>query len=290
MGNFMIITDTNSNIMPKDAQELGIETVTMPFNIDGNEYMDGVDLTNEEFYQKMQAGADIKTSQPSQFFLEEMWERILKEYDEILYIPTSSGLSGTCENAKVYAEKYNGKIHIVDNHRISVFLKESVHHAIALKEQGKSAKEIKEILENTAHKQTTYLVVNKLKYLKKGGRVSPAVAAIGDMISLKPILYTRGQNFDKCGMALSMGAAKKKMIEKIKFDLENEFKEDYDKGYMTVSVAHANCLKDALRFKEDIEKALPNLKFRFVDDMSLSVACHVGPGAFAISVSYNDTL
>ena len=148
MGNFMIITDTNSNIMPKDAVELGIETVTMPFNIDGDEYMDGVDLTNEEFYQKMQAGADIKTSQPSQFYLEEMWERILKEYDEILYIPTSSGLSGTCENAKIYAEKYNGKIHIVDNHRISVFLKESVYHAIALKKQGKSAKEIKEILSN----------------------------------------------------------------------------------------------------------------------------------------------
>ena len=288
MEKLMIITDTNSNIMPKDAQELGIETVTMPFNIDGDEYMDGVDLTNEEFFQKMQMGADIKTSQPSQFYLEEMWERILKDYEEILYIPTSSGLSGTCENAKIHAEKYNGRIHIVDNHRISVFLKEAVYHAIALKEQGKSAAEIKEILEATAHKQSTYLVVNKLKYLKKGGRVSPAVAAIGDMISLKPILYTRGQNFDKCAMALSMAQAKKRMIDRIKSDLENEFKEDYENGHMTVSVAHANCLKDALRFKEEIEKALPKLKFRFVDDMSLSVACHVGPGAFAISVSFND--
>lgn len=286
----MIITDTNSNIMPKDAKELGIETVTMPFTIDDVEYMDGVDLTNEEFFQKMQAGADVKTSQPSQYFLEEMWERILKDYEEIVYIPTSSGLSGTCENAKVYAEKYNGRVHVVDNKRISVFLKESVHHAIALKNQGKSASEIKEILEATSHIQSTYLVVNQLKYLKKGGRISPAVAALGAMLNIKPILYTRGENFDKYGMALSMAQAKKKMIEKIRYDLENEFKEEYENGHMTVSIAHANCLKDALRFKEEVEKALPKLKFRFVDDMSLSVACHVGPGALALSVSFNDSL
>lgn len=286
----MIITDTNSNIMPKDALELGIETVTMPFNIDDVEYMDGVDLSNEVFYQKVQAGADVKTSQPSEYYLEEMWDRILKDYEEIVYIPTSSGLSGTCENAKVYAEKYNGRVHVVDNHRISVFLKESVYHAIELKKQGKSASEIKEILEATAHKQSAYLVVNQLKYLKKGGRVSPAVAALGTMLNIKPILYTRGQNFDKCGMALSMAQAKKKMIEKVKFDLENEFKEDYENGHMTVSVAHANALKEAMKFKDEIIKALPKLKFRFVDDMSLSVACHVGPGAMAISISFNDTL
>jgi DegV family protein with EDD domain len=290
MEKFIIISDTNSGIMQEEAKELGIEVVAMPFNIDGEEHLEGVDLSQEKFYESLISGCDIKTSQPSLMYLEEMWERLLKDYEQILYIPTSSGLSGTYDNASRLAENYNNKVIMVNNKRISCHLKESVLFAIELKKQGKSAEEIKTILEETKHKQTSYIVVDTLKYLKKGGRVSPTAATIGTMLNVKPILYTRGETFDKCGFALSIAQAKKTMIKKVKFDMENEFKEDYEKGYMTVSVAHAQNMVQALKFKEEILKELPLLKFRFVDDVSLSVACHVGPGMIAITASYNDTL
>lgn len=289
MKKLMIITDTNSGIMQAEAKELGIETVAMPFNIDGVEYLEGIDLGAEEFYAKLVANADIKTSQPSRLYLEEMWDRILKEYEEILYIPTSSGLSGTCDNAKVYAENYNGKVYVVDNHRISINLKESVFYAIELAKQGKTPAQIKEILESTSSKHISYLVVNDLKYLKRGGRISPAVAVIGTMLNVKPILYTRGDTFEKSASVLSFAQAKKKMIQKIKYHLENEWKEDYENGHMVISVAHAQNKAEALKYKEEILREIPNIKVRFVDDVSLSVACHVGIGILAISVSYNDT-
>lgn len=290
MEKFIIISDTNSGIMQEEAKELGIEVVAMPFNIDGEEYLEGIDLSQDIFYEKLIGGSDVKTSQPSLMYLEEMWERLLKDYEQILYIPTSSGLSGTYANASKLAENYNGKVLVVDNKRISCHLKESVLYAISLKEQGKSATEIKEQLEATKHKQTNYIVVDTLKYLKKGGRVSPTAATIGTVLNVKPILYTRGENFEKCGFALSIAQARKNMIKKVKFDMENEFKEDYEKGYMTVSVAHAQNEVQALKFKEEIMRDLPLLKFRFVDNVSLSVACHVGPGMIAITASYNDSL
>lgn len=290
MKDFMIITDTNSGIMQQEANDLGIEVVAMPFNIDGVDYLEGIELSPEIFYEKLISNADIKTSQPSRMYLEEMWDRILKDYEEILYIPTSSGLSGTCDNAKVYAENYKGKVYVVDNLKIAVTLRDSVFYAIELKKQGKSPKEIKDILEANKDKQSNYIMVNDLKYLKRGGRISPAAATFGTILNMKPILTTRGHTFDKTCVTLSVTQAKKKMIQRIKFDLEHEFKEDYENGNMVVSVAHTQNEKEALRFKEEIMQELPKLKFRFVDGMSLSVACHVGVGTIAISISYNDSL
>lgn len=290
MKDFMIITDTNSGIMQQEAKDLGIEVVAMPFNIDGVDYLEGIELSPNIFYEKLISNADIKTSQPSRMYLEEMWDRILKDYEEILYIPTSSGLSGTCENAKVYAENYKGKVYVVDNLKIAVTLRDSVFYAIELKKQGKPPKEIKDILEVNKDKQSNYIMVNDLKYLKRGGRISPAAATFGTILNMKPILTTRGYTFDKTCVTLSVTQAKKKMIQRIKFDLEHEFKEDYENGHMVVSVAHTQNEKEALRFKEEIMQELPKLKFRFVDGMSLSVACHVGVGTIAISISYNDSL
>lgn len=285
-----IITDSNSGIMQKEAKELGITVIPMPFTVNMEEFFEEISITQDEFYSHLEKGETVSTSQPSAYYLEELWDELLKEYDELAYIPMSSGLSKTCENAKRYAEKYNGKVEVIDNKRISVTLKESVFEAIALRNDGKSAKEIKEYLESTSDKNSIYITMGVLKYLKKGGRISPAAAALGDMLKLKPILCSRGDSFEKYTLALSISQAKKKMMAQVKSELENEFKHEYESGKMTVSVAHTANEPEAVKFKEEIIKEFPLLKFRFVDPLSLSVSCHIGPGALAIALSVDNFL
>lgn len=288
MNKLMIITDSNSGILQSEAKELGIFVIPMPFTINDEEYLEEITISQEQFYGFLQKDADVKTSQPSEFYLEELWDELLKENEELIYIPMSSGLSGTCENAKRYAEKYNGRVEVVDNQRISVTQKESVFEAISLAKQGKSAKEIKDYLEETKNKNSIYIMMGVLKYLKKGGRISPAAAALGAMLNVKPILSSRGGSFEKFALVLSGAQGKKKMIQKIKAELETEFKEEYDAGKMFVSVAHTQNEAEALKFKEEILKELPKLGFHFVDPLSLSVSCHIGPGALAIAISVNN--
>ncbi|MBQ8762242.1 MAG: DegV family protein [Clostridia bacterium] len=290
MSKIKIVTDSNSGLLQSEAPELGITIVPMPFTVNGEEYFEDINLTQEQFYQMLENDADVATAQPSPYSLQELWEEILKEYDEIVYIPMTSGLSGSCASAKQVAENFNGKVQVVDNLRISVTLKESIFEALSMVKLGKTATEIKEYLENTKSKSSIYIMLNSLKYLKKGGRVKPAAAALGSMLRVKPVLSSRGENFDKFALALSSGQGKKKMIQQIKHELETEFKEEYENGAMTVSVAHTQNFEEAEKFKQEIISTFPKLTFRFVDQLSLSVSCHIGPGALAIAIAVNNYL
>ncbi len=285
-----IITDSNSGLTIEEGKSMGVHVVPMPFYIDDEEFFEELTISQEEFYKKLEAGCDVKTSQPTQIYLEELWEELLKEYDEIVFMPMMSGLSSTCSNAKRYAERFEGRVQVVDNARISITLKESVCEAVSMANLNKSAQEIRQYLEDTASKASIYIMPGVLKYLKKGGRISPAAATIGDMIKLKPILYTRGASFEKFAIALSSAQGKKKMINQIKHELETEFKEDYEAGRMVVSVAHTQNLEEAEKFKEEILSSIPNITFKFIDTLSLSVSCHIGPGALAVAICVNGYL
>lgn len=290
MKKVRIITDSNSGITQQEAKELDITVFPMPFSVNGKEYLEDITITQEEFYKLLESGTDVKTSQPSQYDLEQLWDNLLSEYEQILYIPMSSGLSGTCESAKRFAEKYGGKVLVVDNKRISVTQKESVFEAIKMLEKNIPADKIKQYLEQSAHLNSVYIMLDVLKYLKKGGRISPSAAAIGDMLKVKPILFSNGMNFEKAAMALSVAQARKKMINLVKQDLENKFKNEYAQGKMTVSVAHTQNQEEALRFKKEIQTLLPELNFRFVAPLSLSVSCHIGPGSLAIAIAVDNYL
>ncbi len=290
MSKVKIMTDSNSGILQQEGKDLGVYVLSMPFTIDGEEYYEELTISQDEFYQKLAQDADVKTSQPSQYSLEEIWDELLKEYDEVVYIPMTSGLSGTCSNATIYAQKYNGKVQVVDNKRISITLKESLYEAVELVKQGQSALEIKQYLESTSDKSSIYITMSVLKYLKKGGRISPAAAALGSMLSIKPILSSRGGNFEKFAMALTLQQAKKKIILQLKKELETEFKQEYEQGKMTISVAHTQNFEEAKKFKEEIIKEFPNLTFHYVDPLSLSVSCHIGPGALAAALAINNFL
>lgn len=283
-----VITDSNSGITQAEANELGIFVVPMPFTIDGEEYLEDISITQDKFYELLGDDADVKTSQPSQFYLEELWDGLLKDNDELVYIPMSSGLSGTCENATKYAEKYNGKIYVVNNTRISVTQKNSVYEAIRLANQGKSGAEIKKMLEDDANNQSIYIMLGTLKYLRRGGRISATAATLGSLLKIKPILFSDGGKFDKFGMALNMAQAKKKMIDRVKIELETKFKDEYENGKLVISVAHTQNLAEAEKFKKEIINEFPNVQFNFVDPLSLSVSCHIGPGALAIAVCSNN--
>ena len=284
MKKVAIVTDSNSGITQSEGKELGISVIPMPFTIDGKEYFEDISITQEEFFKLLEQGADVKTSQPSEFAMEELWTDLLKTYEKVLFIPMTSGLSGTCDNAKRVAENYGGRVLVVDNLRISVPQKICVFQAINLAKQGKTAEEIKDYLESTKSKFSIYITLSTLKYLKKGGRITPAAAVFGSLLKLKPILYTRGQNFDKYAVTLSFGQAKKKMIAKIKSELETEFKEEYSQGKMALLVAYTKFKDEAEKFKGEIEEAFPGMKVMYVDPLSLSIACHTGAGALGIGV------
>ncbi len=285
-----IVTDSNSGISQEEAKELGISVIPMPFTIDGKEYLEGVDLTHEQFYQLLLKDVNISTSQPSQYYLEKEWKHLLEDNDEILYMPMTSGLSASCESAKKLALKFDGKVTVVDNLRISVPLKESILEALEMVKLGKTTREIKEYLEATGKKHSIYIMVETLKYLKKGGRITPVAAAIGTILHIKPILSSRGDKFDKFSSAITLFQGKKKIINQLRKELNTEFKEEYEKGNITVSVAYTNNLEEALKFKEEIKKAIPNVTFRFVNALSLSISCHTGPGALGAAIIINNYL
>ena len=254
MSRVKIITDSNSGLLQKEGEELGVFVIPMPFTINDEEYFEEISISQEQFYEFLAQNADVTTSQPSRDYLETLWNDLLKEYDELVYIPMTSGLSATCENAKTYAEAFGEKVQVVDNLRISVTLKQSVFEAVELAKQGKTAKEIKEFLESTKEKASIYIMVDTMKYLKKGGRVTPAAAALGAMLKLKPILSSRGQSFEKYAVVMTLAQAKKKMMAQIKKELETEFKEEYEAGKMILYVAHTKNLKEATKFKDEVLK------------------------------------
>lgn len=282
-----IVTDSNSGITQSEAKELGCFLIPMPFLIDEKEYFEEISLSQEEFYEKLLSGADVSTSQPNIFSVTELWKDLLKTYDQIVHIPMSSGLSESTETAINAAKDFNGKVEVVDNKRISVTLKQSVIDAINLAKDGKNAKEIKDWLENTALDSSIYIMVTTLKYLKKGGRITPAAAAIGSLLKIKPILQIQGSKLDKFCQVISFNQGKKRMIEQMIYDIEHRFKSQLDAGKLKIQMAYTHAKDECLEFKKEADKELEKygLKVEMIDPLSLSVACHIGDGAIAIACS-----
>ena len=276
-----VVTDSNSGITQAQGKELGITVLPMPFMIDGNEFFEDISLTQQEFYGKMEEDMDISTSQPSPESIVELWEALLEEYDGIVHIPMSSGLSGSCQTALMLAEEFDGRVQVVNNHRISVTQRQSALDALEMAGKGMDVVQIKEVLERTGSESTIYITVDTLKYLKKGGRITPAAAALGTLLRLKPVLTIQGEKLDAFAKARTMKQANSMMISAIQHDLETRW--DDKEGKKThLEIAHTNCEEAALQLKEELLELFPDTDIH-IDPLSLSVACHIGPGALAIA-------
>lgn len=282
-----ITTDSNSGIFPNDVKDRDIFVLPMPFLLDGEEYFENINLTADDFFEKLLGNIEIFTSQPSIYAVQSFWNDILKDYDYIVHIPMSSALSSSCETAKHIAEQeeYVGKVFVVDNRRISISQKQSVFDALTLKEQGKTPKEIVEYLQNTETENSIYIMVPDLKYLKKGGRITKTAAMIGTILKIKPVLQIQGGKLDSYAKVLNVKKAKEVMINAVKKDLETRFAEQLKNGKVNVSVAYTYNKDLGEEFKKEIETALPNIKIVWVDHLSLSVSCHIGPNALAVAIS-----
>ena len=283
MSKVAILTDSNSGITQAESKVLGIFVEPMPFYIDGELYYEDIDLTQDEFYDKLTQGGEITTSMPITGNLMDTWDKLLKEYDQIVYIPMSSGLSSSCATAKMLAEDYDGKVVVVDNQRISVTQKLSALEAKKLADMGKSAQEICDALMEIKSLSTIYITVDTLEYLKKGGRLTPAVAAIGSLLKIKPVLSIYGEKLDKYSMARTVKAAKQTMIEALKKDMKNVLHTD-NLDEVEISIAHTQNQEAAEKFKEELEAEFPGKEI-WIDPLSLSVSCHIGPGALACTVT-----
>lgn len=280
MGKVAIVTDSNSGITQEQGKELGIFVIPMPFFIDGQMFLEDITLTQEQFYEKLGADSDISTSQPSPGDVMELWERVLKEYDELVCIPMSSGLSTTCFTAISIAREYKGRVQVVDNQRISVTQAQSVFDAMKLRDEGMTAAKIREVLEREKMQSSIYITVDTLKYLKKGGRVTPAAAALGTVLNLKPVLQIQGEKLDAFAKVRGWKAAKKTMLNAIEKDLDTRFapvKKD-----MVLGMAYTCGKEEAKEWKQEIMARFPG--YDIVEGpLSLSVACHIGPGAMAVT-------
>ena len=273
-----IATDSNSGITQEQAEKLGIYVLPMPFMINGEMFYEGVNLTHEEFFRQMEEGADITTSQPSPGEVTDFWDKLLKEYDEILYIPMSSGLSGSCASAAALAEDYDGKVVVVNNQRISVTQKQAVRDAVRLAEEGHSMEDIHRYLMDTKFDSTIYITVDTLKYLKKGGRVTAAGAAIGTVLNIKPVLTIQGEKLDAFAKARGMKAAKKRMIAAMDEELADRFS-DIPAEELKLGAAYTCDEETANAWKKTLEEHFG--KPCEMDPLPLSIACHTGPGAIA---------
>ena len=280
MKKIAIVTDSNSGITQEMGKTMGIHVIPMPFFIDGELFLEDITLTQEEFYKRLGEDSDISTSQPSPGEVMECWDELLKEYDEIVHIPMSSGLSSTRHAAQSLSQEYEGKVCVVDNQRISVTQKQSVEDAIVLRDAGKSASEIKEILEAEKLQASIYITVDTLKYLKKGGRVTPAAAALGTVLNLKPVLQIQGEKLDAFSKVRGWKAAKRTMLKAIEKDLNDRFADVRED--MVLGMAYTCSKEEAQEWKQEIAEKFP--EYEIVEGpLSLSVACHIGPGAMAVT-------
>ena len=284
MSKIAIITDSNSGITQKEADKLGIFVVPMPFMINGEDFFEDINLTQDQFYEKLAEDATVSTSQPTPESLLTLWDKVLKDYDQIIYIPMSSGLSGSCQSAYMLAqEEYEGKVFVIDNQRISVTQRQSALDAKAMAEAGYSAEQIRDKLIETKLDASIYIMLDTLYYLKKGGRITPAAAALGTLLRLKPVLQIQGEKLDAFAKARTTAQGKSIMINAIKADIENRFG-GMEAGDFIIAGAYTNNLEAAQEWKKEVEAAFPGHEMH-MDPLSLSVGCHIGPGALAVTVS-----
>ena len=274
-----IVTDSNSGITPAEAEELGIYLVPMPFFIDGELFYEGVNLSHEDFYSKMAAGADISTSQPTPGAVLDLWDTLLEDHDELVYIPMSSALSGSCATAEALAEDYDGLVTVVDNQRISATQRQSVLDAVSMVNDGQDASRINEVLLRDKLEASIYITVDTLKYLKKGGRITAAAAAFGTVLGIKPVLQIQGEKLDAFAMAHGMKSAKKQMLDAVEKDLETRFA---GKKGVYVAAAYTCSDDEAKLWAEEIRARFGDRFNGYIAPLSLSVACHTGPGAYGI--------
>lgn len=281
-----IVTDSNSGITQKQAEKLGIYVLPMPFEIDGTAYLEDITLTQEEFYRKLKDNGNISTSQPSIPAITKLWDKVLEQHEQIVHIPMSSGLSGSYNTSEMLAKDYNNKVFPVNNQRISVTQRQSVLDAFTLAAQGQTAEEIKEYLEEDRYQSSIYIMLDTLYYLKKGGRITPAAAALGTLLRLKPVLQIQGERLDAFAKARTAKQGKQIMIDAIKKDFETRFAEFAEKKTMRIQIAHTENEEAALELKEELMQIFPNVGDIYIDRLSLSVSCHIGPGALAIACSH----
>lgn len=284
MSRIAVITDSNSGINFEDAKELGIKVLPMPFLIDGKTYFEEISLSQEEFFEKIENDVDISTSQPSPESVMKIWDEALEEADEVVYIPMSSGLSSSCHTALMLADDYDGKVQVVDNQRISVTQRQSVLDAMELAKRGLTAVQIKEKLEKVKFESSIYIMLDTLKYLKKGGRITPAAAAFGSALRLKPVLTIQGEKLDAYTIAKTKKQGVKKMLAAIEDDINKRFGGTDHMENIHMEIAHTKNPEAAEDLKQQI---IEKFGVTEVDlyPLSLSIACHIGPGSIAVACS-----
>lgn len=286
MSKVKVITDSNSGITPEQGKKMGIEVIPMPFFIDETQFFENISMSQEDFYKAlMDDKVEVSTSQPSPDTIMEIWRRSLEEYDEIVHIPMSSGISSSCGTARMLAkeEEFEGKVFVVDNQRISVTQRRSVIQAKELAEKGYSGREIHDILFRDKFESSIYIMVDTLKYLRKGGRLTPAVAAIGTVLRIKPVLQIQGEKLDSYAKVKTLKQAKSTMIKAVANDFEKRFQNASPKN-MCIDIAHTQNLAEAEKFKAELNEVFPGYDI-YIDNLSLSVSCHIGPGALAVALS-----
>lgn len=281
LANIAIVTDSNSGITQAQAKELGVYVLPMPFMINDVTYFEDIDLSQGQFYERLAAGDSVVTSQPSPEAVMNLWNNLLKDFDEVVHIPMSSGLSGSCQSALMLAREYDGRVHVVNNQRISVTQRQSAIDAKNLAEEGKSGQEIKDFLEADKYNSSIYIMLDTLYYLKKGGRITPAAAALGTLLKLKPVLQIQGEKLDAFAKARTTTQGKSVMTTAIRNDMNNRFG-GADRDNIWLQIAYTYNEEAALTFKEELFKTFPDFDVH-VAPLSLSVACHIGPGALAVA-------
>ena len=284
MKKIAIMTDSNSGITQKEAAGLGISVLPMPFMINDATYFEDINLTQDRFYEFLENDAVVSTSQPSPDSLIHMFHKLLAEYDEVVHIPMSSGLSASCDTAMGLAQEYDGRVHVVDNQRISVTQRQSVLDARTLRDAGRNATQIKQVLEEQKLDSSIYITLETLKYLKKGGRITPAAAAIGTVLNLKPVLQIQGEKLDAYSKTRGKKQAKRVMLKAMQNDWENRFAEYVKRGEMCLQSAYTGNQEEAEEFKKEIAEVFPGIEI-VQNPLSLSVACHIGHGAIAVACS-----
>ncbi|MCR5427190.1 MAG: DegV family protein [Lachnospiraceae bacterium] len=283
MKKVAVLTDSNSGITQSEAGSLGVSVLPMPFYINEKEYFEDITLTQEQFYEALKGDADIHTSQPSPEQVMKLWDQLLEDYEEIVYIPMSSGLSGSCQSARMLAEDYEGRVQVVNDQRISVTQRQHCLDAVALAEKGFGAAEIREILEREKYASSIYIMLDTLYYLRKGGRITPAAAAIGTMLRLKPVLTIQGEKLDAFAKARTSAQGKNMMIQAIRKDMETRFGGiSTDRIYLEMAYTHDK--EAAESYKAEVQAAFPDFDI-VLNPLSLSVSCHIGPGALAVACS-----
>lgn len=280
-----VVTDSNSGITQAQAKEMGITVLPMPFMIDGETYYEDITLTQEQFYQRLKDNSDISTSQPTPDSIMKLWDELLKEYDQIVHIPMSAGLSGSCATAMMLAgeDEYEGNVFVVDNHRISVTQYQSVKDAMMLADMGVDGAQIKKRLEETVADSVIFVTVDTLKYLKKGGRITPAAAALGTLLRIKPVLIILGEKLDSFAKARTMKQAKTLMMNAIQKELDERLHDSECKD-CHLAIAHSDNEEAALEFKKEVEERFPDADI-YLAPLSLSIACHIGPGSLALTAT-----